>query len=93
MVTHQGTSMASPVVAGLAGFILSYYPNLNAQQLKYIILNSAAKPDVNAINPGDEASVPLADISVSGGIINAYEAINWPMRLVHGKVKIETATK
>ena len=90
---HQGTSMASPVVAGLAGFILSYYPNLNAQQLKYIILNSATKPSINALNPGDEASVSLADLSVSGGIINAYEAIKLAEAVSTGKVKTETAAK
>ena len=33
----QGTSMASPVVAGIAAFLLEYYPNLSAQQVKMVI--------------------------------------------------------
>ncbi|HZF64702.1 MAG TPA: S8 family peptidase, partial [Chitinophagaceae bacterium] len=51
---HQGTSMASPVVAGVAAFILSYYPNLTAQQVKYVIENSAVKPGSKVHTSGDE---------------------------------------
>jgi subtilisin family serine protease len=40
----DGTSMASPVVAGLAALILSYYPDLSAEQVKNIIEQSAMKP-------------------------------------------------
>ncbi len=71
----QGTSMASPVVAGLAAFLLEYYPNLSARQVKMIIEKSAQKPSVDVKNPGDDEMVPLSELSRSGGIINAYEAI------------------
>jgi subtilisin family serine protease len=33
----QGTSMASPVVAGIAAFIMEYYPALSAQQVKSVM--------------------------------------------------------
>ena len=36
----SGTSMAAPVVAGIAALILEYYPDLNAEQVKDIILKS-----------------------------------------------------
>ncbi len=71
----QGTSMASPVVAGLAAFLLEYYPNLTAEQVKMVIEKSAQKPDAKVKNPGTGELVNLSDLSQSGGIINAYEAI------------------
>lgn len=80
---HQGTSMASPVVAGLAAFILSYYPNLTPQQVKYVIENSAVKPEAKVKAPDDEL-VDLSDISRTGGIINAYEAILLAEKISNG---------
>lgn len=71
----QGTSMASPVVAGLAAFLLEYYPNLSAEQVKMVIEKSAKNPAENVKNPGTGDLVSLSDLSRSGGIINAYEAI------------------
>lgn len=71
----QGTSMASPVVAGLAAFILEYYPNLSAEQVKWVIEKSAQKLTDKVMDPGSGNWVSLSDISTSGGVINAYEAI------------------
>lgn len=71
----DGTSMASPVVAGLAAFILSYYPALSAEQVKYVIEKSVTTPQIDVIIPGTPNHAKLSDISKSGGIINAYEAI------------------
>lgn len=81
---HQGTSMASPVVAGVAGFLMSYYPNLTAQQVKYIIENSAVKPTAKVEAPNEE-EVELSEISRSGGILNAYEAVQMAERISSGK--------
>ncbi len=47
----QGTSMASPVVAGLAALILEYFPDLSAEQVKMVIEKSAQKPDEKVKNP------------------------------------------
>lgn len=71
----QGTSMASPVVAGLAAFIMSYYPTLSAAQVKTVIEKSSKNPGVDVRNPGNDEMVNLAELSRSGGVINAYEAI------------------
>ncbi|MEJ7914543.1 MAG: S8 family peptidase [Chitinophagaceae bacterium] len=70
----SGTSMASPVTAGVAAFLLSYYPTLTAQQLKSVIETSATAPVVKVNTPRLNTSVALSDISKTGGIINAYEA-------------------
>jgi subtilisin family serine protease len=71
----QGTSMASPVVAGLAAFIMEYYPNLSARQVKMVIEKSAKKPGEKVKNPGTDESSELDELSKTGGIINAFEAI------------------
>lgn len=71
----QGTSMASPVVAGLAGFILSYYPDLSAEQVKYVIEKSATPVEIKVKKPGSDDEVKLTEISKTGGIVNAYEAV------------------
>jgi len=60
---NNGTSMASPVVAGLAALIRSYYPKLSAKQVKEIIMKSVEKAGA------------LTDISVTGGVVNAYNAL------------------
>ncbi|GAB3421089.1 S8 family peptidase [Niabella aquatica] len=71
----QGTSMAAPVVSGIAALIMSYYPNLSAIQVKKIIEKTVSKPTVKVANPGGGPDVLLSDISVHGGIVNAYEAV------------------
>jgi len=73
----DGTSMASPVVAGLASLILSYFPELTAQQVKKIIEASVIKiTEPIAIKPGTEdEKISFSSLSINGGILNAYEAI------------------
>jgi subtilisin family serine protease len=70
----QGTSMASPVVAGLAALILEYFPNLTPEQVKSVIEKSSVKPDMKVKNPATEEEVDLSELSRAGGVINAYEA-------------------
>ena len=71
----DGTSMATPVVSGLAAFLLEYYPNLTAKQLKQVIEKSAINPHVKAKKPHTDEYVDLADLSMTGGLVNAYEAV------------------
>lgn len=71
----SGTSMACPVVAGIAALILEYNPNLSAQQIKYVIEKSAQPVSVKAKLPGTGDEVNFSDLSKTGGLVNAYEAI------------------
>ncbi len=66
--------MASPVAAGVAAFLLEYYPSLTPQQLKMIIEKSAYSPPLSVTIPGTKKSGHLSDLSKSGGIINVYAA-------------------
>ncbi|MBO9730949.1 MAG: S8 family peptidase [Chitinophaga sp.] len=76
----SGTSMASPVVAGVAALVLSYYPDLSARQLKYVLEKSATPlPDgstlVNKPGGGPDDKVNFAELSKTGGLVNSYEAL------------------
>lgn len=72
----QGTSMASPNAAGVAALIRAYYPKLTAAQVKKIIMDSGVPVSIMVNlggNPDDTRS--FSEISKSGKIINAYNAI------------------
>ncbi|MFN8407453.1 MAG: S8 family peptidase [Sphingobacteriaceae bacterium] len=73
----DGTSMAAPMVSGLAALIRSYYPKLTALQVKNAIMNSVTEVGhkVKIKVNGDTQKVLLKDICVTGGIINAYKAL------------------
>jgi len=72
----QGTSMASPVVAGVAAVIRSYFPNLSAKQVKYAIEKSAVQDTtVRVTKPGTKELVQMSVLSTSGGWLNAYNAV------------------
>ena len=72
----QGTSMASPNAAGVAALIRSYYPTLKAAQVKQIIMESGLPVTFNVALGGDPADQrPFTDLSRSGKIVNAYNAI------------------
>lgn len=71
----QGTSMASPVTAGVAAMLLSYFPDLKAEQIKDILMKSVRGVEVKVNEPGTGEEVKFSSLSVSGGIINAYEAV------------------
>ncbi|HTE13319.1 MAG TPA: S8 family peptidase [Chitinophagaceae bacterium] len=70
----QGTSFSSPIVVGTAAFLLEYFPNLTAQQLKYCIEKSAKAPGIKVKKPGSDEMVDLSELCKTGGLLNAYEA-------------------
>lgn len=74
---HSGTSMATPVVSGLAALIRSYYPKLTALQVKDIILKSVVKVDhkVTIKQGAVSREVSFDELCATGGIVNVYNAL------------------
>jgi cell wall-associated protease len=73
----QGTSMACPATSGVAAILLSYFPNLTTSQVRDIIRQSTRKFDgLKVAKPGSpDEKVSFSELSSSGGLINAYEAV------------------
>ena len=71
----QGTSMASPVVAGVAALIRAYYPDLTAVQVKKILMDSVVPVNEEVTKPGSKEKINFSKLSVSGGVINVYNAL------------------
>lgn len=84
-----GTSMAAPGVAGVAALVMSQYPSLTAAQVKKIILQSGLPIKTKVVlgkNTGKSAS--LDEISTSGKIANAYNALVMASKVVAGQIKL-----
>jgi subtilisin family serine protease len=71
----SGTSMACPVVAGMAAVLKAYYPTLTAAQIKNCILQSAVVNHTQVRKPGTKELVDFATLSRTGGIANLYGAV------------------
>ncbi|WP_372746094.1 S8 family peptidase [Lutibacter sp.] len=83
---YNGTSMASPEVAGVATLVRSYYPQLSASQVKHIIMNSGTKIDMEVLVPGENGKKAyFSALSVSGNVANAYNALVLADKMVNGK--------
>jgi subtilisin family serine protease len=81
----QGTSMACPATSGVAAVLLSYFPDLSATQVKDILRQSTRKFDgLKVTRPGTKTEVPFDQLSMTGGMVNAYEAVKLAMT-VKGK--------
>src|SRR5690606_22493491 len=73
---QSGTSMAAPVVSGIAAVLMSYYPQLTAADVKRIIVQSAARFGSQKVaRPGDGSMVSFGSLSSTGGIVNLYNAV------------------
>ncbi len=83
----SGTSMACPVVAGIAALLLEYYPTLTAVQLKEAIEKSAVVSSEKVNNPETKDKVLLSTLSKTGGFVNAFEAIKYADKMQQTKTQ------
>lgn len=85
----DGTSMAAPVVAGIAALLLSYYPALTPKQVIEILEKSSKKIETSFPKPGTDEKVMLSELSISGAIVNTYEAFKMASS-IKGERKLPT---
>lgn len=72
----DGTSFASPVAAGVAALLRSYFPKFTPEQIISILKDSGTPINQQVNKPGDrEQQVEFSTLSVTGKIINAGAAV------------------
>jgi subtilisin family serine protease len=69
----QGTSMAAPMVAGVAAMLKSYFPSLSMLEIKKAMFTSSVKYTV------------LTPLCTTGGVVNVYNAVKACMALEKSK--------
>ena len=72
---NSGTSMAAPVVSGLAALLMAYYPSLDAADVKRIIKESATTYRTRQVARPGGGTAPFGTLSVTGGVVNAVAAV------------------
>jgi len=88
----SGTSMAAPSTAGVAALVRSHYPKLSASQVKHILMNSGTLINIDVIKPGSQTEenpdgelISFSELSVSGRIVNAFNALKLADSMVNKK--------
>jgi subtilisin family serine protease len=82
----QGTSMAAPMVSGVAAMLKSYFPTLSMSEIKKIMLDSATSyKGKQQFKPGSEELIDFAKLSVTGGVINVRTAVKMCKKLERSK--------
>lgn len=86
----SGTSMASPATAGVAAVLKSYFPHLDAGQIKTILMKSVRKQKrkINIPTEEKEAKVgTFSNLCQTGGIVNLYDAVKLAQKVKPKKKK------
>jgi cell wall-associated protease len=84
----NGTSSAGAITSGVAALIRSYYPDLTASQVKHILMDSGIEYTLEVSTPTEEdpdKTTPFNQLSKSGKVLNAYNALLMAERISKGK--------
>ncbi len=83
----NGTSMAAPMVAGVAALLQGYFPTLTMKEIKEIMLKSAKSyKGTQQLKPGSTTEkVDFSTLSVTGGVVNVKNAVKMCMALEKSK--------
>ncbi|MDD2982859.1 MAG: S8 family peptidase [Crocinitomicaceae bacterium] len=82
----NGTSMASPMVAGVAALLKSYFPAMTMNEIKDVMLKSAKSyKGVKQYKPGTEELVDFGTLSVTGAVIDVNAAVKMCLALEKSK--------
>lgn len=87
----SGTSMAAPVVSGIAALLLNYFPELTAKELKLILMEGGISRRGSKtylptrkmfVTPDDMQTIDFGELSRSGKIVNAYQSVKVAIELI-----------
>jgi subtilisin family serine protease len=86
---NSGTSMAAPVVSGVAALLMAYYPELTAAQVRRIILDSTRRYDGRQVvlPGGDGALIDFSELATTAGVLDAYAAVRMAEEMVAAGVE------
>ena len=84
---ESGTSMSSPAAAGVAALLMSYFPDLTPFQILDIIKKSTRKFDGLRVHKPGGGKIDFSELSSTGGVINAYEAVKMAMTMKQQKAE------
>lgn len=83
---RSGTSMAAPVVTGIAAVLKAYYPQLSAVQIKQLIEASVTKVEGMVYQPQTNRQlITMAALCRTAGIVNAYRAVELAEAFTRGR--------
>ena len=79
--TITGTSVAAPIVSGVAALIWNYFPELSVKELKQVLLDGVtSRKGVEVTQPSGikalgKDKVYFEDLCATGGIVNALQSV------------------
>ena len=83
--SFNGTSMAAPTTSGVAAIVMSYFPQLSAQQVREILTKSTRTfTGLEVKQPGSGQTVKFSELSRSGGLVNAEKAVDLAIEMTKG---------
>lgn len=82
---QSGTSMAAPVVSGIAALLWSAYPEATAKEIKVALVLGTITTKDKVIRPGTEKKIKFRKLSKTGGIANANKSGNALKYLLENK--------
>jgi hypothetical protein len=72
----------------VAALLMSYFPSLTAIEVKSILRQSARKFDnLKVTRPGSAEQVLFSELSITGGLVNAYEAVKLALEMERKKAE------
>ncbi len=86
--TNGGTSFSSPIVSGIAALTWSHYPKITVSEMKKILIQSGNSYNIEVEieqQDGTKKMVPFSELSKSGKIVNAYNALLMAEEINKGK--------